>query len=126
MQKKPEIIALVSHDGRKMNMMRWANKNRELLERFKLFGTGNTAKKISQITGLKVKELGHGPEGGDITIAYNILKGKIGVLIFFIDTKEPHGHEHDIQALIRAAVTKKILLALNEKTADCIIRHLNS
>jgi methylglyoxal synthase len=124
MTRKEVTIGLVAHNGRKLKMAEWANRNRKELREFKLVGTGGTAKKISQITGLEVESLGHGPNGGDIRIAYNILEQNIGVLIFFVDTSEPHGHEHDIQALIRMCVTEKIPLALNAATADCIIQYL--
>ena len=117
-------MGLVAHDGRKMKMLKWANDNRKKLRQFKLVGTGSTAKKISQITGLEVESLGHGPNGGDLRVAYNILEQNIGVLIFFIDTRTAHGHEHDIQALIRMCVTQKIPLALNAVTADCILQCL--
>ena len=123
-RKKKVTIGLVAHDGRKLKMVEWANRNRKELRRFKLVGTGGTAKKISKITGLKVESLGHGPDSGDITIAYHISEGNIDVLIFFVDTKPAHGHEHDIQALIRMSVRQKIPFALNAKTADCVLQYL--
>lgn len=124
MTKKEVTIGLVAHDGRKLKMAEWANRNRESLRRFKLVGTGGTAKKISQITGLEVESLGHGPNGGDIRVAYNILEQNIDVLIFFIDTSEPHGHEHDIQSLMRTCITEKIPIAPNIATADCVLQFL--
>jgi len=123
-ERKKITIGLVAHDGRKLKMVEWANRNREKLRQFKLVGTGGTAKKISQVTGLKVESLGHGPDSGDIRIAYNILEKNIKVLIFFIDTRTAHGHEHDIQSLIRMCITEKIPLALNVVTADYILQHL--
>ena len=122
--RKEITIGLVAHDGRKLKMAEWVNRNRKELRQFKLIGTGSTAKKISQITGLEVESLGHGPHGGDIRVAYNILEQNIGVLIFFVDTRTAHGHEHDIQALIRVCVTQKIPLALNAVTADCVLQYL--
>jgi len=125
MRKRKKItIALVSHDNRKPNLAEWVNKNREELQQFKLIGTSGTAKQISKITGLKVKELGHGPTGGDIMIAHDILVGKINVLIFFVDTATAHGHEHYIQSLIEISITQKIPIALNDITADCVLRYL--
>ena len=76
MIRKNITIGLVAHDGRKPKMAEWANRNRDGLRQFKLVGTEGTAKKISQIIGLEVKSLGDGPNGGDITIAYDILKGR--------------------------------------------------
>lgn len=124
MLRKEITIGLVAHDGRKMKMVEWVNRNRKKLRQFKLVGTGGTAKKISQVTGLEVESLGHGPNSGDIRIAYNILEKKINVLIFFVDTGTAHGHEHDIQSLIRTCITEKIPFALNAATADCILECL--
>ena len=119
MEKK--VIALVAHDQKKIDMAEWASYNKETLKKFKLVGTRGTAQTVRNITGLDVEVLGHGPEGGDIIIANAVLEQKIDKLIFFIDVLSPHGHEHDIQTLIRISVLKNIPLALNRTTADYII-----
>ena len=118
MQKK--TIALVAHDARKLAMLRWVNTHRDLLKEFKLVGTEGTAKAISEVCRLDISSLDHGVGGGDIRIANQILEGKIDVLIFFIDTMTPHGHEHDVQSLIRTATTRNIPFALNSATAELI------
>ena len=117
----PKTIALVAHDSRKQDMVEWANYNKEKLAKFNLVGTSGTAKAIENISGLKVKPLGHGPDGGDVYIAYELLQGNIDKLIFLIDVKTPMGHETDIQMLIRNCVLANIPLALNRRTADFII-----
>lgn len=116
-----KTIALVAHDARKQDMVEWANFNKEKLSDFNLVGTKGTAEAIKNITGLDVKSLGHGPDGGDTYIAYDVLEGKIDKIVFLIDVKNPLGHEHDIQTLIRTCVLKNIPIALNRKTADFII-----
>ena len=117
----PKVIALVAHDSRKQDMVEWANYNKETLKKFNLVGTSGTAKAIENITGLSVKALGHGPDGGDVYIAYELLQGNIDKIIFLIDVKTPQGHENDIQMLIRNCVLANIPLALNRRTADFII-----
>ena len=94
-----KTIGLVSHDNKKMDMVEWCNTNKNKLKEYKLYGTEGTARRINQVTGLNVEDIGHGPDGGDVHIAYNILEGKLDMLVFFIDTKRAHGHEHDIQTL---------------------------
>lgn len=121
---RKKVIGLVAHNGRKLKMVEWINRNREALKEFDLVGTEGTAKRASKVTGLEVRSLGHGPDGGDILVAHSILTGEMDILIFFVDTKTAHGHEHDIQALIRTCVTKNIPLALNAATADCLISSL--
>lgn len=119
--KKKNVIALVAHDKKKIDMAEWASFNKDTLKKFKLVGTRGTARSIKNITGLDIEVLGHGPEGGDIIIANAVLEKKIDKLIFFIDVLSPHGHEHDIQTLIRISVLKNIPIALNRTTADYII-----
>lgn len=116
-----KVIALVAHDSRKQDMVEWANYNKEKLKEFRLIGTSGTARAITNITGLEVKSFGHGPDGGDVYIAYELLENRIDKLIFLIDVKTPQGHENDIQMLIRNCVLANIPLALNRRTADFII-----
>ena len=112
-----KTIGLVSHDNKKMDMVEWCNTNKNKLKEYKLYGTEGTARRINQVTDLEVKDIGHGPDGGDVHIAYNILEDKFDALLFFIDTQTAHGHEHDIQTLIRTCATKNIPFALNRATA---------
>lgn len=121
MNKKIKVIALVAHDARKQDLVEWANYNKEELSNFRLVGTEGTAKAIQNVTGLEIESLGHGPDGGDTYIAYNVLENKIDKIIFLIDVRTPMGHETDIQTLIRTCVLKNIPIALNRKTADFII-----
>ncbi len=114
-------IALIAHDTQKIILAEWASKHKKILKKFNLVGTRGTCEAINNITGLNVKQLGHGPDGGDIVIANKVIENVIDVLIFFIDVRSPHGHEHDIQTLIRITVLKNIPIALNSKTADSII-----
>jgi methylglyoxal synthase len=122
MKKK---IALIAHDTRKMDMAEWANFNKEKLSEYDLVGTSGTANVIKNIAGLEVATLGHGPDGGDIYIAKEILDGTIDKVIFLIDVRTPQGHEVDIQALIRTCVLHNIPLALNRKTADLMFIGFN-
>ncbi|MBN2829879.1 MAG: methylglyoxal synthase, partial [Candidatus Cloacimonetes bacterium] len=87
-----------------------------------LVGTQGTARNVTNITGLNVKPLGHGPDGGDIVIASHILEGNIDLIIFLIDARTPHGHEHDIQTLIRICVLRDIPIALNINTANYLLK----
>ena len=114
-------IALIAHNSRKSDLLNWAKEHRTRLEDYNLIGTTNTAKLISDVLDLKVKGFGHGPSGGDILLAAKILQGEVQKVIFFIDAESPHGHEHDIQTLIRTAVINNIPIALNRASADLVI-----
>ena len=114
-------IALIAHNGRKTDLLNWAKAHREQLAPHDLIGTSNTSKLLNDMLDLNVRPFGHGPSGGDILLAAKILKGEVQKIIFFIDAETPHGHEHDIQTLIRTAVINNIPIALNRASADLIV-----
>ena len=117
-----KTVALIAHDTQKAKIAEFVNSNKDILKKFNLVGTRGTAKIIEKTTGLRVRPLGHGPDGGDVIVANHILEGNIDAVFFFIDARNPHGHEHDIQTLIRIAVIKNIPLALNQQSAEFLIK----
>lgn len=124
-----KTIAVVAHDGNpKQEICKFINygNNKFILKNYRLVGTSATADMIKEICGIEVEKLGHGPDGGDIFIGYELLQGNIDYLFFFINVSTPHAHEHDIQTLIRAAVLHNVPFALNRATADEIIQSLGS
>lgn len=121
-QKKVKTIALIAHDHKKAEMVNWALKNKEVLGKYELCGTGTTAKLVAEATDLKVKRYLSGPMGGDQQIGAKIAEGKIDVVIFFWDPLESQPHDPDVKALLRIAVVYDIPIATNKATADYVIR----
>ncbi|WP_439879815.1 methylglyoxal synthase [Pontibacter sp. MBLB2868] len=117
-----KTIALIAHNSRKNDLLNWAKVNHHLLKDHQLIGTSNTSQLIREMLDLTITPFGHGPSGGDILLAAKILQGEVDKVIFFIDAETPHGHEHDIQTLIRTAVINNIPIALNRASADLIIQ----
>jgi methylglyoxal synthase len=116
-----QTIALIAHNEKKNELLEWAKRHQEILRHYKMIGTSNTARLLTALLGLEVEGFGHGPSGGDIMLAARMLEGKVQKVIFFIDAETPHGHEHDIQTLIRTAVINNVPIALNRASADYII-----
>ncbi|OKL40571.1 methylglyoxal synthase [Pontibacter flavimaris] len=114
-------IALIAHNQKKTELLNWAKVHREELVKHELIGTSNTSKLLNDMLELDVKAFGHGPSGGDILLAAKMLQHEVDKVIFFIDAETPHGHEHDIQTLIRTAVINNVPIALNRATADLVI-----
>ncbi len=123
METKPtrKAIALVAHNERKNVLLEWVKNNREELLKHRLIGTTNTSKLLNSVLEMEIEPFGHGPEGGDILLAAKILQNEVEKLIFFVDLQTPHGHEHDIQTLIRTAIINNIPIALNPATATLVI-----
>jgi len=116
-----KTIALVAHNQKKDIMLGWVKRHIDDLKKCHLIGTSNTSELINSVLDLKVEPFGHGPNGGDILLAAQILQGKVDEVIFLIDASAPHGHEHDIQTLIRTCVINNVPLALNVSTADFLV-----
>jgi methylglyoxal synthase len=117
-----ETLALIAHDQKKNELLEWVKDHREVLGKYKLIGTGSTAELLNSILELQVESFGHGPQGGDILLAAKILMDEVHRVIFFMDPHTPHSHEHDIQTLIRTAVSNNIPIALNRSSADFMVQ----
>jgi methylglyoxal synthase len=117
-----KTIALVAHNEKKSVMLAWVKRHLDELRKHNLIGTTNTSEILNSVLDLEVKPFGHGPNGGDILLAAQILEGKVDEVIFLIDAETPHGHEHDIQTLIRTCVINNVPMALNVATADFLVK----
>lgn len=119
--KKQKHIALVAHDGKKIQLIGWIKENRELLSNHFLCGTGTTARMIIEETSLPVRAFESGPLGGDQQIGASIVEGKIDFMIFFWDPLSSQPHDPDVKALLRIAVLYDIPVAMNASTADFLL-----
>lgn len=114
-------IALIAHDGKKQEMLKWCKKNKSILEQHRLCGTGTTARMITEQVGLQVKGYNSGPLGGDQQIGAKIVEGRIDMVIFFSDPLAAQPHDPDVKALLRIAQVYDIPIANNISTADFIV-----
>lgn len=121
MKQKKKTLALIAHDNKKSAMVNWALKNKSVLEKYNLCGTGTTAKLVAEATDLEVKRYLSGPLGGDQQIGAKIAEKKIDLVIFFWDPLEAQPHDPDVKALLRIAVVYDIPIATNRATADYVI-----
>ena len=118
---KRKQIALVAHDYRKYDLIEWVKKNKDVLEKHYLCGTGTTARLVTEETGLKVKAYLSGPMGGDQQIGACIVNGDVDFMIFFWDPLTSQPHDPDVKALLRIAVLYDIPVAMNQATADFLL-----
>ena len=118
---KIKRIALIAHDNKKPDMIRWTKENKDFLFRFELCGTGTTARLVSEETGLKVKGYLSGPLGGDLEIGAKVAEKVIDIVIFFWDPLQAQPHDPDIKALLRIAALYDIPIATNTSTANYIL-----
>lgn len=114
-------IALVAHDGKKADLLRWVETHAQFFQGKTLYATGTTGKLISERLSMPVHCLASGPLGGDQQIGALITEQKIDWLVFFWDPLASQPHDPDVKALIRLAVVWNIPVACNQATADFIV-----
>lgn len=119
--KKVKKIALIAHDNKKQEIIDWAVKNKTVLEKYQLCGTGTTAKKVSEATGLNVVGYFSGPLGGDQQIGAKVAEGEIDIVVFLCDPLQAQPHDPDVKALLRIANVYNVPIATNVATADLVI-----
>lgn len=119
-------IALIAHDGKKDEMVLFAQTHRDRLAPHDLIATGSTGRLVAEATGLQVRQYRHGPAGGDVQIAAEVLRGEVAAVFFFVEPMEAHPHDPDIQTLLRICNIQNIPLASNPATADLVITGLNA
>ena len=120
--RKQKQIALIAHDNMKNSLINWIKENKEELSKHYLCGTGTTSKLITEVTSLPVCAYESGPLGGDQQIGCAIVEGKIDFMIFFWDPLSSHPHDPDVKALLRIAVLYDIPVAMNESTANFLLK----
>lgn len=116
--EKQKRIALVAHDNCKVDLIQWAEINKDKLSKHFLCGTGTTARLIADATELPVTAFNSGPLGGDQQIGARIVEGNIDFIIFFWDPLSAQPHDPDVKALLRIAVLYDIPIANNQSSAD--------
>ncbi|MBX3015043.1 MAG: methylglyoxal synthase [Caldilineaceae bacterium] len=118
-------IALIAHDGKKDDMVRFTSEHRHQLAQFQLIATGTTGERIRQATGLSLARMLSGPYGGDAQIAARVAEGGVVAVIFLVDPLYAHPHEPDIQGLLRICNVYNIPVATNEASAHLILQGLS-
>lgn len=119
---KKKRIALVAHDNRKKTLINWCKANYETLNKHDLCGTGTTSRLISEATGLKVSPYKSGPMGGDEQVGASIVNEETDFMVFFWDPLTAQPHDPDVKALLRISVLYDIPVAMNEATADFLLK----
>lgn len=115
-------VALIAHDARKVDIVMFASQHREILAGCGLFATGATGQMIAENTGLSVKCLLSGPDGGDLQIGGLIASGEVDMVFFFRDPLTSQPHEPDISALLRVCDVHDVPLATNPASAHLLLK----
>ncbi|CAM3886367.1 methylglyoxal synthase [Mesobacillus zeae] len=115
-------IALIAHDKKKDDLVRFSVAYQPLFQKHNLFATGTTGLRISEATGLTIHRFRSGPLGGDQEVGAMIAKNQMDAIFFFRDPLTSQPHEPDVSALVRLCDVYSIPLATNMGTAEILIR----
>ncbi|KML45679.1 methylglyoxal synthase [Cytobacillus firmus] len=117
-------IALIAHDKKKDDIVRFAIAYKSILAEHTLYATGTTGSRIMKESGLSIHRFQSGPLGGDQEIGALIANNKMDVVFFFRDPLTVQPHEPDVSALVRLCDVYAVPLATNMGTAEIIIKGL--
>ncbi|WP_428908914.1 methylglyoxal synthase [Niallia sp. Krafla_26] len=117
-------IALIAHDKKKDDMIRFTTAYTHIFKEHSLFATGTTGLRIMEATGLEVHRFQSGPLGGDQEIGAFIANNKMDMVFFFRDPLTAQPHEPDVTALIRLCDVYEVPLATNMGTGEVLVRGL--
>ena len=117
-------IAIIADDAKKELMVQFCIAYCGILSRHRLCSTGTTGKLVSDATGLEIRGLLSGTQGGQEQIAALIGCDELDMILFFRDpltSKEVDPNEADI---IRLCDVHSIPIATNIATAEMLIHGL--
>lgn len=115
-------VALIAHDAKKTDILDFASKNEEFLKKCDLIATKGTGHLINEKSGLEVKEMMSGPEGGDLQIGGLVASEEVDLVIFLRDPLAKQPHDPDIAALMKVCDVHNIPLATNLSSAEILLR----
>lgn len=113
-------IAVIAHDAKKPELVKFLNERQDWLRGVNLLATGRTAEFIES-QGIACKHLSPGQSGGYIQITEMIRKREVDIVIFLRDHVVVQQHHDDIRNLLEICNVNNIPLATNYATAELVI-----
>jgi methylglyoxal synthase len=117
-------IAIIAHDLKKELMAQFCIAYCGTLSKHRICATANTAKYISEATGLQIDKLMGGEQGGEEQIASRVSYNEIDVLLYFRDTRPGSNKIAVENELLRMCDLNNIPVATNIATAEAVISAL--
>lgn len=133
-EESDKVIAMVAHNNMKLEICRFAVEHAaQIFRRYKyVLATGTTGswlRKFMEASGRgqgeidRIRCCNSGPLGGDLQIAYAVVRGLCHEIVFFQDPSVSHPHDSDIRLFEQAVLSEKVKvkLATNPDSARLLI-----
>jgi methylglyoxal synthase len=114
-------LAITAHDLKKDELIRLMDKYFGGLAGLSIIATKNTGQLIRERTGLPVRLVEDGSNGGYLQLGKMVAQGKVGMVFFLQHPLTMDFNELGIRLLLTACTIQNIPLASNLKTADFIL-----
>lgn len=115
------IVALIAHDKKKLDLALFAMEHRETLSQFQLVATSTTGNILETKASLQVTRVLSGMMGGDQQVGALIAEDRVLAVIFFRDPLSTRPHEPDVSALMRLCDVHNVPLASNPASAEALL-----
>lgn len=116
-------IALIAHDSRKDDIVRFVSNYAPTLSRYRLIATASTRAQIQAATALPVEQKLTSSQGGVIQIAADVASGNVLAVIFLVDPAIASS-EPSLHVLLHLCNVHNVALATNLATAEAIVTRL--
>ena len=123
MEKKLKV-ALIAHDRKKDDLVKFIKDNESLFMTFDLVATRMTGMKIAKKTALNIECFDSGSRGGDQEIGLLIAKNEVDAVFFFRDLLTAKASEPDANTIPRLCDIYNTPFATNRKSAMGILTYL--
>jgi methylglyoxal synthase len=115
------MIALIAHDAKKSEMVKFVRTHLDFFRTQPLVATSSTGKLLEDALGIDIERVAHGPHGGDLIIGGRVALGQVEAVFFFRDPLTAQPHDPDVSALLRVCDVHNIPLCTNAASADAVV-----
>ncbi len=125
----PNTLALLAHPTQVSVLVDWLHNNQKVLGHFKVRTTPDIADLLENSWGRQEQEFDlirvpSPAQGGDISLAADILAGEIAGVLFNVDSQALATGYPSFETILRACQTKGVPISLNLASANLMLRGL--
>lgn len=114
-------IGFIAHNSKKSLMENFCLAYKRILSKHELYATGDTGRRIEEVTNLRVHKFLPGAVGGDKQFTEMIERNDMDMVIFFYNPLLQDPRQADIDSITRCCDKYNIPIATNIATAESLL-----